>query len=84
MPDSIIKKVEKLADRIEKGISFKNKQKKSFDQENEECNNDQVESEQNALSYLDLAAEFPRIELLHDQPIHALEEDESSKAKLQA
>ena len=42
MPDSIIQKVEKLAERdsVENSINFKNRRKEIYDWENEECNID--------------------------------------------
>ena len=40
MPNSVMKKVEKLAnrDKAKDGVNFKNRKKELFDWENEECN----------------------------------------------
>ena len=78
MPDSMITKIEKLADRdwAANGISFNNIHKKSFSWKNEEQDTAQVEPEQNASPYPDLCAEFPEKVLLHDQQVPAIEEDE--------
>ena len=77
MPDSIINKVEKFAnrDRAKNRINFKNRHKEIFDLENNEYNVTQVGLEQDASQYPDWAAEFHGIEMLYDQQVQAIEED---------
>ena len=65
MPESIIRKVEELAEKekVDIGLHFRNRHQEMFEWENEEYDNNQNESESEVAPYPDIAAELPGIEL---------------------
>ena len=86
MPESVIKKVEKLAerDKAKPGIYLKNRNREIYGWENEEYTIEEETTVQKVAPFTEIAAEFPGIEVERERPTPALdtniETDESEEA----